>query len=348
MGKEAAKKMGRLILVILALIIAFITIKGGLHPNPYHSTFFVYIAIGLPVMLIINVIGVINWSLRCKIWVLIPIIAICANLNYLSSIFQIRDNENKPYNLKVATYNVHSFNNDYSGYSAKEIAKFMNGEKVDILCMQEYSSQGNFNLDSLNYTFSCYPYSRVPKNKEGSTRVAIFSNYPIVAAKFISFKDTHNCAMYCDVQVKDTIVRVFNLHLQTTSLNQDLAKKRKYNMDATDAIDRIENSLIKNAQIRTTQAEYICKIVKDTPYPIVMGGDFNAMPSTYEYHIISELLSDGFKTCGNGYAYTYQGMMKLMRIDYIFTSFNIDGTRYYSPSKKWSDHNPVIMEMNVK
>ncbi len=43
--------------------------------------------------------------------------------------------------------------------------------------------------------------------------------------------------------------------------------------------------------------------------------------------------------------YTYRGVKGLMRIDYILHSQELKGVDYYSPNYRWSDHNPVIMEM---
>ncbi|MEG0011481.1 MAG: endonuclease/exonuclease/phosphatase family protein [Muribaculaceae bacterium] len=348
MGKEAAKKVGYSILVIITIIIAIITIIGGLYPNPNHSYFLVYIAIGMPAVLLFNLLIAIYWSFRWRFWAIVPIIAILSNWAFLSAMFQFNSTNKSAYDLKVATYNVHSFNNDYSGYSAKKIANFMQDSNVGILCMQEYSSIGNFNLDSLNLTFNeYYTHSIIPRNNKG-TRVAIYSKYPIINSKYISFKDSHNCAMYCDIKHDNTTIRIFNLHLQSTNFNQDIAIARKQNIDASGAIDIIESSLLSNAKKRTSQASFIAKLVQKSPYPVILCGDFNAMPSTYEYHTIAQLLSDGFIECGSGYGYTYRNLLKLMRIDYVFTSSKIIGKRYYSASKVWSDHNPVLMEMSLK
>ena len=52
------------------------------------------------------------------------------NYEYITSMYQIYNptkyaNENR---LKVVTYNVHSFGNEITGFSAKEFAEMMNNE----------------------------------------------------------------------------------------------------------------------------------------------------------------------------------------------------------------------------
>ena len=349
MGKEAAKKSGYTVIVLICFLIAGFTVYGAFPVEAENSVLHSYITLLMPGIIILNIIIALYWVFRKKIWWIINVAAILANWNYLAAVVQIRNNDTVGTSaLKVATYNVRSFNNDYTGYSAQEIARLMSEENVDVFCMQEYSAGVHFNLDSLGYTFGMYfPYNSVPENKEGGTRLAVYSKYPLVKCVFVPFKNSDNCAMWCDINIKGDTIRLFNLHLQTTSLNQEMARNNRRKIDAGGTVENISKTLFANIEIRDRQAKDIAGLVKESPYPVILAGDFNSIPSTYTYHIIAGVLKDGFKSCGSGYQYTFNRIYRLLRIDYIFHSENIKGSKYYSLHEPFSDHNPVFMEFET-
>ena len=99
------------------------------------------------------------------------------NYEYITSMYQIYNptkyaNENR---LKIVTYNVHSFGNEITGFSAKEFAEMMNKEETDVLCFQEYRGNGDFTEQDLQNTYAkTFPYSFIP---EGLSQ-AIYSRTP--------------------------------------------------------------------------------------------------------------------------------------------------------------------------
>lgn len=346
MGKEAARKSGYTVIVLICFLIAGFTAYGAFPVEAQNSALHSYITVLMPGIIILNIIIALYWAFRKKIWWIINLAAILANWNYIAAVVQIRSNDTEGAKaLKVATYNVRSFNNDYTGYSAQEIARLVSEEKVDLFCMQEYSGGIHFNLDSLGYTFGMYfPYCSVPKNKKGGTRLAVYSKYPLVKCVFVPFKNSDNCAMWCDINIKGDTLRLFNLHLQTTNLNREMAINRRRKTDTGDAVENISKTLFENLEIRDRQAKDMARLVKESPYPVILAGDFNSIPSTYTYHIIAGVLKDGFKSYGSGYEYTFNRLYRLLRIDYIFHSENLKGRKYYSLHEPFSDHDPVFME----
>ena len=84
------------------------------------------------------------------------------------------------------------------------------------------------------------------------------------------------------------------------------------------------------------------------PYPTLVCGDFNSLPSSYVYHAVKgDKLLDGFQTGGHGYMYTFKYFKHLLRIDYILHSPELKGLDYFSPDWEYSDHNPVVMRMKL-
>lgn len=94
--------------------------------------------------------------------------------------------------------------------------------------------------------------------------------------------------------------------------------------------------------------EHINQLISDSPYPTLVCGDFNSLPSSYVYQTVKgEKMNDGFQTCGHGYMYTFRYFKHLLRIDYILHSSEFQGVDYFSPDLEYSDHNPVVMRMRL-
>lgn len=355
MGKRAALSLISSFFTLIAILISAVTIAGAFasHTDPNHHPLMGYIALGLPVLLLVNVGLFFYWLIKKKKRAVIPLIALLANLSYFTAVFHyskitVPDTET----LTVVTYNIHSFNKEKTGFTAKQIARYMEKEKADVLCFQEFNGNMYFPLDSLIRTFDRYPYRYIPVLPHRQTRIAVFSRYPLTDSLFVSFPGTDNCGLYVDMLVRKRTVRLFNVHMQTTDISRaekQFAENEVYfdREDKIKALGSIRNTLLENMQERASQANAIHALIEKSPYPVLVCGDFNDTPASYTYHTLKGNLNDGFKSCGKGYQYTFRGLFRLLRIDYIFHSPDIKAIRYESPSLKWSDHNPVIMKMEL-
>lgn len=148
MGKKAVSKLFYCTSIALTFVLAGITIAGAFagHIPPEHSTLMPFIGLALSGLLLINLAAAIYWGIRRRFWIIIPLIAIAANWQYLSRIFQppFTAGEKEANTLKIATYNVDSFGNEQSGYSCKELAAYMKEHRVDIICFQEFAGNRYF------------------------------------------------------------------------------------------------------------------------------------------------------------------------------------------------------------
>lgn len=222
MGKRAVFKLFYCISIVITFILAGITLAGAFsgYASPDKYIGFAFIGLALPVLLLINLILLIYWTTRLRIWLLIPLIAILGNWAYLNRIIQFSSPNTAKASLTLATYNVDAFNGDQTGYSCKEIARFMEEQGADILCMQEFGSNREFNEDSVKQVLSAWPYYSIPKPTDGTSilQVALFSKFPIQNTVLITHPDSRNCSMQCDINVNGKTIRIFNNHLQTTEI----------------------------------------------------------------------------------------------------------------------------------
>ena len=360
--------------ILLTSILAGFTLAGAFagDASPEGFKLMPFIGLVLPILLLANVASAIYWTVRWRCWVFIPLIAILGNWGYLPRVLQFplfdsasqpntessflkkneRDTESA---LTIATYNVNSFNHEHTGFSCKQIAAYMKELGVDIFCFQEFGINHEFGIDSLRTVLSEWPYYYVPSSPAGESllQLAVFSRYPIKEKQLVTYPNSNNCSLWCDIDINGQTIRLFNNHLQTTEVSRNKRKlEKELRADDTDRAERaaltLADGLHENFKKRAAQAEHINQLISDSPYPTLVCGDFNSLPSSYVYQTVKgEKMNDGFQTCGHGYMYTFRYFKHLLRIDYILHSSEFQGVDYFSPDLEYSDHNPVVMRMRL-
>lgn len=349
MGKLAIKKYLTLMSVVVTFLIAILTFMGlyGGNTNPVNSMLDAALCFLLPVLILINILLVIYWAIRLNLFVIVPVIVIGCCWNYIGTFYQFRSEPQitSTPGVTLATYNVRLFNKEVSGYIAYDIKEIMQQNKVDIICMQEYMDQIDKNGSNIHSKFKdTYPYYA-----KGKDDMVIFSKYPIVTSKSIPFEYTNNSAMWADIKVGNKTIRVFNVHMESTSINRTLRKISKMQNTTTINNEMVYEALLGSymfgLQVRGGQAILLANEKRESPHPIVLCGDFNDVPYSYTYNTLKGNLEDGFVTAGNGFMSTYKGAKGLMRIDYIFHDKSLKGEKYYKLDVSYSDHNPVFMKL---
>ena len=174
MGKSEIHSLFRSIPVILTIILATVTIISTFSGNfdPANSKYMPVLGLALPVLLICNLLVAICWAFARSRWILIPFAALAFNYGYILSVFQFNFTKKIPEGhyssnyadgyLKVATYNVGNFGTEITGYSCKEIARYMKQQEVDVLCFQEFGDNQHFPMDSIRNVFSHWRYALIP------------------------------------------------------------------------------------------------------------------------------------------------------------------------------------------
>ena len=107
---------------------------------------------------------------------------------------------------------------------------------------------------------------------------------------------------------------------------------------------------LKNAFIqRAVQARKVAGEIEQSPYPVIVCGDFNDTPSSYTYHQISASLEDAFIHSGSGLSQTYARPLPSFRIDYtLYDSRYFSSESYRHIKKKYNDHFPIISSLKFQ
>lgn len=358
MGKKATSYLIYIITIYSTLVLSVISLVGWLARLVDPSVYWLPSLVGLALMpvLIADFILLVFWLIRWKLWAIAPAVALIMNFGFIAATvqvgFQLR--EGMPHDLKVASYNVHNFSRGDFKTTVESIAEFLKTEGVEVVCFQEFKvNKAKFNMDSIRKVLYFMPHVFAPDNNGMGQTLAIFSKYPITNSQQISFPDTGNSALWVDLDVNGKSVRLLDIHFQTTDISQskqeiEQLKKGPAEPESRQALYVVLRRLRNNFTKRAAQVKMVRAVIDNTAGPIIVCGDFNDTPASYVYAQMTNDLNDGFKSCGNGYAYTYNGISKLLRIDYALYSDDFEGVRYYSSAQSWSDHNPVLLELSFR
>ena len=230
----------------------------------------------------------------------------------------------------------------------------------DIICFQEYFNQpfGEYKTKKelkkkQDYKFVNEAYTF--KEKGNHYGMATFSKYPIFYKEFIPFKNAQNNGiLISDIRKEEDTVRVFNIHLQSFKFGRKHYKYMKGLADSTlDVLNMSEtkdlaSQLNSGFKKRVEQIEIVKDQIKNSPYPVVICGDLNEIPLSYVYDQLTENLNDAFLEKGRGLGVTHSSNYPFMRIDYIFTSHELEVKGFNLIEKELSDHYPIVAEISFK
>ncbi len=181
---------------------------------------------------------------------------------------------------------------------------------------------------------------------------AVFSRLPILGAGDIPFENSVNSAHWVDVAIQGQRVRVFNVHLQSSRISYFTWKLSKnhdlQNPETWKGLRGILARYRATARMRARQAARLRQAVKDSPYPVLLCGDFNEPPNTYTYRLLSRGLQDSFRLRGGGWGSTYAGVFPFLRIDYILADTSFRVLRHRVLRRPLADHYPVIADLEFR
>jgi len=349
------------IIAMLALLFAYLS----QYVSPNSIWFLAFFGLSYPIWLFVNIYFVFHWAFNKKLFALFPLLILLLGYRMPGKYFRLDWNDkifSESKSFKVMTYNVHDFNyynlNKESGDSAVEmIMEFINANKPDIICFQEFYSNDRKNNFKRFKVFNDYKYySRFNYNERSkSLYIVIYSKFPILHdAAIVNATDNKDITgIYADINVGEKIVRVFNVHLNSTQISSKAyLLKDEYNVDEKDMIKAatgakaIAGRLRNGFKKRSLQADLLQQYFESSPYPIVVAGDFNDTPCSYVYRKISSKFVDSFIESGSGFCTTYRGPYPSFRIDYILHDDFILSNSFEKGSIKVSDHYPISCTMN--
>lgn len=343
----------------IVFIVSIVTLSGllGAYTARYvNPDFFVIpslLGLAYPYLLVANILLLFYWTARWKKTGIVTLLILCAGIPFFTSYYGISrsDASSVSSDISVLSYNVRFF--DKFGWSKSKqtyhkLLDYLNRFKGDFSCLQEFPANNNtFPPQEIVKSLSTYPYRSLHKD------MAIFSRLPILHTGQITFdKNQTGSAHYCDVlKGKDTI-RIYNIHLESYRLGN---KERKFVKEITNGathdfsqgVKNILSHIVRANKARARQALLLKGHIAQSPYKVILCGDFNDTPLSYTYNTIRSQLTDSFLQKGHGLGNTYIGEFPSFRIDYIFHSPGFITTDYTRHSISLSDHYPISCKLKI-
>jgi len=264
-----------------------------------------------------------KWNLLGAIAVLLLVLCLGNNT------FALEHGE--PVKLKVMSFNIHHAVGEDNVLDLERIARIIEESNTDIVGLQEvdnhWSSRSDFQDQAkllaerlgMFYTYAANldyePLNEGDERRQYGT--AILSKYPIIASENHSLTKIGNTEqrglLEATINVKGNHLHFYNTHLALTSAEREI------------------------------QINEVVKIANQSEGPKVILGDLNATPESNEMKAMYANYLDVF--ADQPTAFTYSAENPTKRIDYIFTSNDIETVNTEVIQSLASDHLPITAEI---
>lgn len=238
-----------------------------------------------------------------------------------------------------------------SGSDLKIVSLNAKGGLLGIENIEKYIDNQNADIILLQEGVRDYNFKGFGKGK-GDAIISIFSKYKIIDQKELidSNPETNNAyANQTDIEIKGNTYRFINVYLQPFKFEKNMVKLQGDSNEDKQKVKDVVKRLIPTFKMHQEQVAAVRKGIDDSPYPVILVGDFNSVPNSYEYYHLVEGLNDAFVESGRGSSTSFHDYKFPIRIDYVFTSQSIQPLSYrVDRSVRISDHYPVITTFKLQ
>ena len=290
------------------------------------------LSLAFPFLMIANLLlcffWIFSWRKRAFVFLLISTLFLTPVRRWI--------NYSEPKSEK-ADFKVLTFNNKYNDYGLEEVKNYIKSFNADVIFLQEsgYSGLGNSDFEEMKYSLH-------------NRRISFFSKYQIVEQDTIPLIDKGK-SVYADVIIKGKRIRFINVYLEPFQLHKSMVKPTEDLEENGTKAKSLVRRFMPVFKKHEEQVQILKNFIEKSPYPVILAGDFNSVPNSYEYYTISGVLKDCFLESGKGFGTSFHDYKIPIRIDYVFSSENLKSTYYQvDRSQKLSDHYPVLVKFSLK
>ncbi|NIJ54948.1 endonuclease/exonuclease/phosphatase family protein [Dyadobacter arcticus] len=318
-----------------------------------------FMMMSFPAVIIVHILSVLIWFVIDRKKALLPITLLALGGIFASRTFSINRKPNTSatadHSFSVLSYNTRVFmkNSDQREPTVKEdiasMKVWVRDLGADIICMPEYYEDEtrlfniNETLRSGGYKYSVKYSEEIRKGRNYYTGLALFSKYPIINARDTIFQ-AQNGLVQADIEIKNDTVRMIGVHLYSMTLNlSKLAHEKE--MEGIRAEGKTTFKRMKTGFMqRSKQLQVLESWIAESPYPVIICGDFNEVPYGYVYGRLRKSMRNGFEEKGEGFGFTFNHIPYFIRIDHQFyKSDQLNMLDFKTLNQvKYSDHYPIM------
>ncbi|ANW95616.1 hypothetical protein AXE80_04690 [Wenyingzhuangia fucanilytica] len=317
---------------VVAVLLLITYVLPFIDPAKYSSI--AILSLAYPMLLIINITFVIFWIVKLKFHFILSAICILIGLSHVHDFYAIEGKEIiKEDDVKLLSFNVRQFNRYHwieSPTVKQDICDLINKQQPDIICFQEYINAKGLQLNiPLAYEY-----------KTSASGMAIYSDYKVLNKGAINFKNSSNNIIFADLKIGKEVVRVYNVHLQSFSLD---THKENYGNKDKDALIKRFKTVFKQ---QSHQIKTLKKHIEECPHRTIVSGDFNNTAFSWNYHEIMENRKDAFVEAGTNFGKSYHYFFPF-RIDFILPDNSMEVGKFTTYDVNLSDHYPIMARINL-
>lgn len=283
------------------------------------------LSLGFPYLISLHILFTLIWVFRRK---KMAFAFALATLLFYNPIRRWINFTPKTENLKsIRDIKVITFNVKYGDFGWDKVKKYITDQNADIILVQEKDTNRALRQDLVKYP-----------------SVILKTKHKIVRQEELITDKSRGNSFYADVDINGKIIRIVNVYLEPFRLHKSMLQFDGLGKEGG-KINTLLSHMIPTFKAHEDQIRKIRKAVDLSPYPVILAGDFNSVPNSYEYYNLGKDLQDAFLAAGNGSSSSFHDYKVPLRIDYIFSSKSIIPLSYkVDNSVQLSDHYPVIAE----
>jgi len=362
-------KWGMMVANLLAAFIMVMSLIGTVL-SPEEFILPAYLSLAFPMMIALNIGFVIFWMLARKWFFLISLSLLLFSATQINDTFPIRFGKTKKMETVHSKKYIHilTYNTMQSGLLKKhtkrkpnKVIQYILDSNADIVCLQEFavSDKSEYLTQAdIFRIFRIYPYKHIQyvyNEDKRHSGVATFSKYPIINKQKVNYHSNFNGSIFSDININGKIIRLVNNHLESNKIteqdkNMPGKLKNKFNAENLSGITlHFSRKLGEAYKLRAHQADAVARVIAESPYKVLVCGDFNDVPASYAYTQVKGKLNDAFSETGKGFGWTFNERYYHFRIDYIlYDSTAFSPTRFKVDNVDYSDHHPVLCDLILK
>lgn len=336
--------------IVAALAIGIASLSVFISPEKFWlPTVF---GMAYPYLLIINIIFLIFWIFIKPKFALLSLLVILAGYNHIGNYLQFTGKKTFEKGIRVTSYNVKYFTGNAEipiKENADHILHFLRQDNADIICLQEAMLDKRQIFDLKDTQLPQVNHLQLAHNSSAAGMLTM-TRFPILKMEEIRFENSGNMIIFTDILINTDTIRVYNCHLQSYKLREAEIRSidslefsnHPKNKEKVRALGvKFKDAVIKRAE----QAATLRRSINESPYPVIVCGDFNDTPVSFTYRTVKGNLEDSFTQSGKGTANTYNGKLPSFRIDYIFYSPVFTSFNFEVKALNHSDHFPISCDL---
>lgn len=364
------------VLINIGVIVCYLLTSLLPFVNTEILWFIAILGLGFP-LLFFSLLGfIVLWIIFKSKWWIVSLVALLIGYQQITAVFAFNlpekfTTEKSPGTLRVLHWNVSNW--DHRNYRNEnsfrdKMLDLVKEQQADVLCFEEFyeptlpiqertkrkrePERSNIK-DFISMGYPNYYFIPSTDHQSGyQSGIAIFSKYPMSNSVNYPFTEEKpgEHLLQTDIYVPGKIFRVMTTHLQ--SVRFDGSDYDNFNLIKTGKNPKLHGSrtliskLKRGYQFRYEQAVLVNAKISESPYPVILTGDFNDVPNSSTYFKIKNNLQDAFLKKGTFIGRTFRFLSPTLRIDYILADKSFKVNRFKRLTVPYSDHYGLVTDLD--